>query len=82
MPFVIKLYCMKTTKIAIDGTSALAQGGGIGRFTQGLLLGLAQVDAPRKRGDETSYILGYTRDVAHKPRFELPRKPRAAICLE
>jgi glycosyltransferase involved in cell wall biosynthesis len=54
------------TKIAIDGTSALAQGGGIGRFTQGLLLGLAQVD------DETSYILGYTRDVAHKPRFELP----------
>ena len=30
--------------IAIDATSALAQGGGIGRLTRGLLLGLAEVE--------------------------------------
>ncbi len=42
--------------IAIDATSALAQGGGIGRFTRGLIQGLARVD------QESSYLLGYAKD--------------------
>lgn len=50
------------TTIAIDGTSALAQGGGIGRFTHGLLRGLAAVDR------ETEYVVGYAKDVGQAAR--------------
>ncbi|MBA3533297.1 MAG: glycosyltransferase family 4 protein [Ardenticatenales bacterium] len=53
-------------QIAIDGTSALAQGGGIGRFTRGLLQGLAACD------QETSYEILYMRDAATVARFDLP----------
>jgi glycosyltransferase involved in cell wall biosynthesis len=43
-------------RIAIDGTAALAQGGGIGRFTRGLIQGLADYDR------ETPYTLVHARD--------------------
>jgi glycosyltransferase involved in cell wall biosynthesis len=43
-------------RIAIDGTAALAQGGGIGRFTRGLIQGLAAYDR------ETPYTIVHARD--------------------
>ncbi|MGH2545204.1 MAG: glycosyltransferase family 4 protein [Ardenticatenaceae bacterium] len=53
-------------RIALDATSALAQGAGIGRFTRGLIQGLAACDRA------TPYQVLYMRDVAHQPRFDLP----------
>ncbi|MGB0387139.1 MAG: glycosyltransferase family 4 protein [Ardenticatenaceae bacterium] len=56
----------KFTKIAVDGTAALAQGGGIGRFTHGLIQGLASVD------HETQYTICYAKDATKIPPFDLP----------
>ena len=55
-----------STKIVIDGTAALAQGGGIGRFTHGLIQGLASVD------HESEYTICYAKDASKNAPFDLP----------
>ena len=54
------------TKIAIDGTAALAQGGGIARFTHGLIQGLAAID------HESDYTICYAKDATKNAPFHLP----------
>ena len=58
------------TKIAIDGTAALAQGGGIARFTHGLIQGLAAVD------HESHYTICYAKDATKNAPFDLSKNFR------